>query len=156
MGLNVLVVMCADVAICISIAFLAIETRIEKEALVRQMPSQFSFNLGLDNCLVMPSCMHSHQLVNDVFDSCGLSRWNKHLDDESFLVLVLVVFTSPHSPTRLERGASMSLLFAHMSRQYCTIPRKCLNSLTLLSGLNMNSLYLFCWGLIPPLPLVNM
>ncbi len=51
-------------------------------------------------------------------------------------LILLVVFVLPHSPTRSVRGACISLCFAHMYWYYCTIPRKCRNSLTLLGRLS--------------------
>ena len=45
-------------------------------------------------------------------NSPSISLWSNSVCASFFLV----VFVSPHSPTRSESGASISLRFAHMSR----------------------------------------
>jgi hypothetical protein len=64
MGINVFAVICTDVAI--SITYLAIEMRIE--TLVGKRMSPLGFSLGLDDCLVMPSLIHS---ANNDGTGCG-------------------------------------------------------------------------------------
>jgi hypothetical protein len=67
MAINLFSDICTDVAI--SIIYFAIETRIE--TLVGKRTSLLVFSWGLDDGLVIPSLIHSHQFVNNNGAGCG-------------------------------------------------------------------------------------